>query len=141
MSEIKVVLRGRPMTKKNHSRVVMMGKYPKVLPSKFYVDYEKDAVAQLMEFFQMRMPKIEKNVQVKALYWLPDRRGKPDMIGLMQATADILETAQVIVNDSQVIDWDGTRLMGYDKNNPRAEITIKILKDEFQPEYQGILAL
>jgi Holliday junction resolvase len=137
MSEIRLVIKGRPMTKKNSPRVFMIGKYPKVLPSKAYVTYEKDAVSQLTEHFKMRLPKVDKNVQIQAFYWLPDRKGKPDMIGLMQATADILETAQVIVNDSQVINWDGTRMMGYDKNNPRAEITIRILEDEFQPEKQG----
>ena len=134
MSPIKITIAGRPMTKKNSPRVFMIGKYPKVLPSKAYVKYEKEAVAQLTEYFRMKMPNIRENVQIQASYWLPDRKGKPDMIGLMQATADILETAQVIVNDSQVINWDGTRMMGYDKTNPRAEIMIMILEDDFQQE-------
>mgnify|MGYP000953615463 FL=1 len=58
------------------------------------------------------------------LYWMPDRR-KPDLLGLLQATADILEKAQIIDNDRNVVSFDGSRIMGVDKQNPRVEIEIE----------------
>lgn len=39
-----LVVYGRPTTKKNSSRVVMAGKYPRVLPSKAYAQYEQDCL-------------------------------------------------------------------------------------------------
>jgi len=55
---------------------------------------------------------------------MPDRR-KPDLLGLLQATADILEKAQIIDNDRNVVSFDGSRIMGVDKQNPRVEIEIE----------------
>jgi Holliday junction resolvase RusA-like endonuclease len=63
-------------------------------------------------------------VHVKALYWLPDKRWWPDLIGLLQGSADLLEKAGIIENDRQIESWDGSRIMGIDKNAPRAELTI-----------------
>lgn len=61
---------------------------------------------------------------VKALYWMPDKR-RPDLINLEEATADILEAAGIINNDRDIDNWDGSRIMGVDKENPRVEIVIK----------------
>ena len=55
---------------------------------------------------------------------MPDRR-VPDLINLLQATADILEKARVIEDDKNIISFDGSRIMGIDKENPRVEIEIK----------------
>jgi Holliday junction resolvase RusA-like endonuclease len=55
---------------------------------------------------------------------MPDRR-RPDLLGLLQATADILEKAQIIDNDRNVVSFDGSRIMGVDKRNPRVEIEIE----------------
>ena len=41
-----LVIYGRPTTKKNSSRIVYHGKYPRVLPSKAFCDYEKDSLKQ-----------------------------------------------------------------------------------------------
>ena len=47
------------------------------------------------------------------------------MIGLMQGTADLLEKAGILLNDRLIESWDGSRIMGLDKDNPRVEIEIK----------------
>lgn len=57
---------------------------------------------------------------------MPDKR-VPDLINLLQATCDILEKARVIDNDKDIISFDGSRIIGVDKVNPRCEITIYIL--------------
>ena len=117
-----IILYGRPTTKKNSSRVVKCGKFTKVLPSKAYEEYEKDCLIQLLSY---KYKRYEGPVHVCARYWMPDKRSYPDLVGLMQATADILEKAQVIVNDRDIRWWDGTGIIGFDKDRPRVEITIR----------------
>jgi len=55
---------------------------------------------------------------------MPDKR-IPDLLNLLQATADILEKARVIDNDKDIVSFDGSRITGIDKLNPRTEITIE----------------
>jgi hypothetical protein len=47
----------------------------------------------------------------------------------MQATGDILEATEVIKNDRYISSWDGSEIVGLDKQNPRAEITIREILD------------
>jgi len=64
------------------------------------------------------------NLSVQALYYMPDRR-RPDLLNLLQATADIIEKAGVIGNDRDIVSFDGSRIMEVDKENPRVEIYIE----------------
>jgi Holliday junction resolvase RusA-like endonuclease len=48
----------------------------------------------------------------------------PDLANLLEATCDILEKAEVIDNDKNIISFDGSRIMGKDKDNPRVEIEL-----------------
>ena len=41
-----ISLRGRPITKKNSSRIVHIGQHAQLLPSKAYAQYEKDCLKQ-----------------------------------------------------------------------------------------------
>lgn len=43
MKEIKFTIPLAPVTKKNSQRIVRCGEYSKILPSKAYVQYERDA--------------------------------------------------------------------------------------------------
>jgi Holliday junction resolvase RusA-like endonuclease len=65
-------------------------------------------------------------VQVTCLYWFLNNRSKPDLIGLLQATSDLLEKAGIIENDRLIFSYDGSRIMGLDPANPRAEIEISV---------------
>jgi len=60
---------------------------------------------------------------------MPNRQSWPDLMGLLQATCDILQKAEIIVNDQNVISLDGSRIVGVDINNPRVEIEISELGD------------
>ena len=60
---------------------------------------------------------------------MPDNRSKPDLINLEEATADILEVAGVVENDRNIVSWDGSRIMGIDRDNPRVEIEIQEIQD------------
>jgi Holliday junction resolvase RusA-like endonuclease len=121
---IKLVITGRPVTKKNHQQIVMAKGRPRIIQAKAYYVYAHSAVAQLKEQYQGKHP-FKNAIAVSVQYWLPNRRGRPDLNNLLSATADLLEDAGVIENDHFIVSWDGSEIAGMDKNNPRAEITIR----------------
>ena len=115
-----IIIPGRPATKKNSSRIVRAGKFNKLLPSETYERYEKEALWHLKKY----RDRYANPVQVKCLYWLPDRRWWPDLVGLLQATSDILQAAGILEDDRLILNYDGSRIVGLDKANPRVEIEI-----------------
>ena len=117
-----LVVYGRPTTKKNSSRVVMAGKYPRVLPSKAYAQYEQDCLKQL-QFFKQRAH-VSGPVVIRCRYYMPDERSWPDLVGLLQATSDILTDAKIIDDDKWIVHYDGSCIAGVDKSSPRVEIDI-----------------
>jgi Holliday junction resolvase RusA-like endonuclease len=122
MKTIKLILTGRPITKKNSQRIVNPGKHrPFLIQSKQYLDYEKSCLWQITG--QYYGDTITDNISLKALYWMPTK-AFPDLANLLGATCDILEKAKVISNDKNIISFDGSRIMGKDKDNPRVEIEL-----------------
>ena len=113
---------GRPITKKNSGRIVRAGKYPKLLPSKAYVQYEKDCLKQLTGTHRLNL---EDAYNVKCTYYMPTRH-KVDLTNLLNATMDILVAGEVLKDDNCkiVVSHDGSRVF-YDKENPRVEIEIE----------------
>lgn len=137
MSEIKLILNGKPITKKNHQQIVLAKNGRRfVIQSKQYLQYEKDCLWQLKEqltilSLQQRIPKsvlfpIIGSISLQALYYMPTK-ARPDLLNLEQATADILQKAKVIENDKNIVSFDGSRIIGIDKINPRVEIIIEII--------------
>lgn len=125
---LRLVIPGRPATKKNSGRVVKAGRFTKILPSEAFKKYEKLA----MRHIRAAMPgQFQEPVTMKCLYWLPDKRWWPDLAGLLQATSDILETAGVLENDRLIADYNGSKIAGLDKYNPRTEIEIRAVGDDY----------
>ena len=112
---------GDPVTKKNSARIVNVGKYPRVLPSKAYLQYRADAIAQITGAKRLH---IASPVNLKVVYYMRTKR-RVDLVNLLEATCDILVDAGVLDDDNSriVVGHDGSRVE-YDKQNPRAEITI-----------------
>lgn len=114
---------GRPTTKKNSGRYCGPGRFR---PSAAYEAYEAVAVPAL----KMQAGKaginnpIDSPCKLTVSYYMPNRAAWPDLVGLMQATADLLEAAGVLENDRLILSWQGTNIEGIDKNNPRAEISL-----------------
>ena len=65
-------------------------------------------------------------VQVSFIFYVKDLR-KRDLINLIQAPADLLQKAGIIENDCLIINLDGSKIAGIDKDNPRTEIFINII--------------
>lgn len=117
---IKITFKGRPITKKNHGQLIRRNGKPCMIPSKAYREYEESCLWQLTGK-KINMPGV---VIVECMYYMPDKKSFPDLIGLLQATSDILTKARVIDDDKWICSYGNSRIAGYDKTNPRAEIRI-----------------
>lgn len=124
MMKYKFTIGTAPRTKKNHSQIITVGGRPRVIPSKQYIQYEKDC-----QFFMPRILTINKRINVKAIYYMPTRR-KVDLTNLHAALHDILVSYRVIEDDNSsiIVSTDGSRVL-YDKDNPRTEVEITEVGD------------
>lgn len=117
---MELVIMGQPRTKKNSSRIALTPDNKRVLlPSKAYEQYEKVALIQLA-----RVQAVHGPISVMCRYYLQNRAHWPDLVGLLQATSDILQEAKVIDDDKYIVNYDGSMIAGLDKDNPRVEIII-----------------
>ena len=130
MNKLNLTIPDRCITKKNSQQIVRAknGHYY-LIPKKRYKEYERSALWSIAQQLEWNFETIRAKVAVCALYWLPSKRGWPDLIGLEESTADILQEAGVIENDKNIVNWDGSRIAGIDSNNPRTEITVYILEN------------
>lgn len=117
---MEIVIQGQPRTKKNGSRIALTPNNKRVLlPSKAYKTYERVALIQLA-----RVQAVHGPISVMCRYFLQNRAHWPDLVGLLQATSDILQAAGVIDDDKYIVNYDGSMIAGLDKDNPRVEIII-----------------
>lgn len=117
---MELVIQGQPRTKKNGSRIALTPDNKRVLlPSKAYEQYERVALVQLARAQAVHGP-----ISVMCRYYLQNRAHWPDLVGLLQATSDILQAAKVIDDDKYIVNYDGSMIAGLDKDNPRVEIII-----------------
>lgn len=119
-----ITLPGRPITKKNHQQIRINRRTGRrfIAQSEFYQNYETECLWYLKSY---RGPKFTKPVRLVCRYWLPNWSNWPDLVGLIQATQDILQKAGIIFDDRHVLSLDGSRIMGVDRDNPRVEIEIE----------------
>lgn len=122
---MEIVILGQPRTKKNSSQIAFRGNKRVLLPSKAFKEYEKVALMQLE-----RVQAVHGPIAVRCCYYLQNRAHWPDLVGLLQATSDILQAADVIDNDKYIVNYDGSKIAGIDKDRPRAEITIQPVNDD-----------
>ena len=118
---IRFTINVAPVTKKNSQQIVV-NKHthrPMIIPSKTYLQYEKDA-----HWFMPRIETIDVPVNVKAVFYMKARR-KVDLVNLQEALLDVLVKEAIISDDNSniVYSMDGS-YVDYDKNRPRTEVEI-----------------
>ncbi len=64
-------------------------------------------------------------VQVTVFYTMANRAAWPDLVGLMQATADLLEDAGILEDDRLIVSWGNTHIDAVDPETPGAKIWIQ----------------
>ena len=126
MIVIDIKLKGRPATKKNRGRIVSRNGKPIIIPSEAYKNYEDACMWQLAG----KKLHISGIIVVECKYYLPNKRSWPDLIGLLQATSDILTKAKIIDDDKWICSYAESCIAGIDKDNPRAEIRIMDRKNK-----------
>lgn len=116
-----------PVTKKNSSRIIRVGGYPRIAPSKQYQAYERAARPFCPDW------NIDTPVNVRAIYYMPTRRAV-DLTNLESALLDVLVKAGTIADDNCriVVSTDGSRVR-YDKDKPRTDVLITA-SDDADPE-------
>ena len=126
MENVRIVIPGRPITKKNHSQIVKRGNRTFLIPSKQYIAYEKLCGIYIGGVLKQN---INTPINLKCLYYMPTHH-KVDLCNLLAATCDILTKYDVIEDDNSniVISHDSSRVL-YDKENPRVEIYIERIDD------------
>ena len=120
---LNIVIKGRPVTKKNHSQIVRSGDgRPRLVPSPQYKAYERAFHVQVRRDARLE---IDMPVNVRCVYFMPTRH-RVDLVNLLEATNDLLVGAHVLKDDNSniVASHDGS-CVRYDKVNPRVEIEIK----------------
>lgn len=125
--EHQLVVIGPPRTKKNSQRIVVNKRTgrPLIIQSAHADGWEKTAVLQLRAQWVGRRT-LGGPIHVRALVFREVASG--DLINYLSAISDALERADVIVNDRQIVSWDGSRPLK-DAARPRVEITISETED------------
>ena len=124
MPNISFTIHLPPVTKKNHSQIIKCKGRSILIPSKQYLQYEKDC-----SIFMPHGEPIDYKINLKCVYYMPTKR-KVDLCNLLAATCDILVKHKVIADDNSeiVVSHDGSRVL-YDKLNPRTAIEIERIKE------------
>lgn len=132
---LRLCIYGDPRTKKNCSNIYINRATGKrfVTPSTRYKAYESEFKEQVKEANDIPESPIDTPVEVKVIFYMKTRR-KVDITNLLEATDDALVASGVLLDDNCriVISHDGSRVL-YDKENPRAEITISQVIDYEDP--------
>jgi Holliday junction resolvase RusA-like endonuclease len=80
---------------------------------------------------------------VRVLYYFKDGR-RADLNNLTQATADILQRAEILTNDNLIVSWDGSRMF-YKCTEHVARIEIyrmlPVNIEDYMPEFEEALIL
>lgn len=119
MNEIKLTLPGSIRSKKNSKRVFSAGRFKRVLPSKAYEAWEREARLSIWGANEIRLLTCPVQVEVHAYFKGP----KPDLSGCLESVGDCLQGI-VWECDGQIESWDGSRLH-HDLKAPRTEITVR----------------
>lgn len=126
---IRLVIPLNPVGKKNSMQILKgKGGRPFIAQSKRYKDYEKACLSYL----PYTGDPIRTPIELRCVFYRESRR-VVDLANLLEAVQDILVSAGVIADDNRdiVASTDGSRVL-YDKANPRTEITITDLREEYE---------
>jgi Holliday junction resolvase RusA-like endonuclease len=120
-----------PRSKKNSGQIVMRGKYPVLIPSKAYLQFEKECLPYLYRVKQ-EVGVVNYPVNIQCIFYM-DARRKVDLSNLLNAIDDAMVKSGLIIdyNRDIIAGHDCSRVF-HDKINPRIELEIKELKNYVQ---------
>lgn len=120
---IKFTLPIRPVTKKNSGQIITVGGFPRLIPSKQYLQFEKDCQPYFKQVLN-QIGQIDYPINLQAVFYVETKR-KIDLPNLLNAVDDAMVKSELILDDNRdiIASHDGSRVY-HDKFNPRIEIEI-----------------
>lgn len=128
---LKFTIPVNPVTKKNSGQIITVGDYPRLIPSKAYLAFEKECYPYF-KMVQDRVGQIDYPINLKAVFYTK-KKNKIDLVNLLNALDDAMVKSELLIDDNRdiVAAHDGSRVY-CDKYKPRIEIEIKKLDDYIQ---------
>ena len=120
---IKFTLPIRPATKKNSGQIITVGGFPRLIPSKQYLQFEKDCQPYFKQVLN-QIGQIDYPINLQVVFYVETKR-RIDLPNLLNAVDDAMVKAELILDDNRdiIASHDGSRVY-HDKFNPRIEIEI-----------------
>ena len=120
---IKFTLPIRPVTKKNSGQIITVGGFPQLIPSKQYLQFEKDCQPYFKQVLN-QIGQIDYPINLQAVFYVETKR-RIDLPNLLNAVDDAMVKSELILDDNRdiIASHDGSRVY-HDKFNPRIEIEI-----------------
>lgn len=120
---IKFTLPIQPVTKKNSGQIITVGGFPRLIPSKQYLQFEKDCQPYFKQVLN-QIGQIDYPINLQAVFYVETKR-KIDLPNLLNAVDDAMVKSELILDDNRdiIASHDGSRVY-HDKFNPRIEIEI-----------------
>lgn len=120
---IKFTLPIRPVTKKNSGQIITVGGFSRLIPSKQYLQFEKDCQPYFKQVLN-QVGQIDYPINLQAIFYVETKR-KIDLPNLLNAVDDAMVKSELILDDNRdiIASHDGSRVY-HDKFNPRIEIEI-----------------
>ena len=120
---IKFTLPIRPVTKKNSGQIISVGGFPRLIPSKQYLQFEKDCQPYFKQVLN-QIGQIYYPINLQAVFYVETKR-RIDLPNLLNAVDDAMVKSELILDDNRdiIASHDGSRVY-HDKFNPRIEIEI-----------------
>lgn len=124
-SNLDIIINVNPVTKKNHGQIIMCKNRPILLPSKPFLQYQKD----VKPYLPTLSSPIDYPINIKCVFYMKTRR-KVDLSNLISAISDVLVHYNIISDDNRniIASYDGSLVL-YDKDNPRTELSISPKSD------------
>lgn len=125
-----------PITKKNSQQLIKRNGRTIPIPSKQYLQYEREAKSYIPQGYYIHFP-----INVKAVFYMPTRR-KCDLVNLEEALCDVMVKYHLVEDDNYTIiaSMDGSRVE-YSKEQPRTEVEITAIDPKFEAEIDQIRTL
>lgn len=120
---IRFTLPIRPVTKKNSGQIITVGGIPRLIPSKQYLQFEKDCQPYFKRVLN-KIGQIDYPINLQAIFYV-ETKWRIDLPNLLNAVDDAMVKSELILDDNRdiIASHDGSRVY-HDKFNPRIEIEI-----------------
>jgi len=117
---MELIIKGRIPSKKNQKQIIYVKGRPLIISSKAHKEWHTEQLWLLKGKTCVTDP-----ISVQITIYAPDKR-KADLTNKAESLMDLLVDAKIIEDDNWfIIPNISLHFGGVDKNNPRAEITIK----------------